>query len=122
MKKILRRFIKVFIYLTLLALAAGICGFVYLQSIFGDTPSKQDVATYQQLPYFENGQFKSPEPITYHFDKVQGGTLSVFKFLKKSPYAPRFELPKIELTRDSFPKCPITLRFIGSAIRPRLWI
>ena len=106
MKKILRRFIKVFIYLTLLALAAAICGFVYLQSIFGDTPSKQDVATYQQLPYFENGQFKSPEPITYHFDKVQGGTLSVFKFLKKSPYAPRFELPKIELTRDSFPKMP----------------
>lgn len=90
----------------LLSITALAILFFYMLDIFGDTPNELDRTAYEKLSYFKEGKFLSNEPITYHFDKVEGGTLSVLKFLKKSPYAPRFSLPKVDLKRDDFPKTP----------------
>lgn len=95
-----------FIISLLCILIAAAAVLVYLSGMFGKTPSAVEAARYESLPYYQNGAFKSTEEIVYHFDKVQGGSLSPFKFFKKSEYAPKHRLPKVMLDKASFAGTP----------------
>ncbi|MFC6999947.1 MBL fold metallo-hydrolase [Rufibacter roseus] len=63
---------------------------------------------YSKLSYYssEKDEFVSPKEIVYYSEQVTGGKSGFWRFFKKSPNAPEFELPKQIITKKDFPETP----------------
>ncbi|WP_051359966.1 MBL fold metallo-hydrolase [Adhaeribacter aquaticus] len=70
----------------------------------GDERKKE----YAKLSYYSPGkdEFVSPKEIVSFPEKTTGGNPGFGRFFKKSPNAPKFELPKQVLTKKDFPEVP----------------
>ncbi|MDR1854940.1 MAG: MBL fold metallo-hydrolase [Azoarcus sp.] len=89
-----------------LAVLAALGGCQMLRE-FGDVPSAEETAAYEKLPYFKDGEFQSPEPLEYHFDRATGpGYASRWRFVLPNPNAPKAELPKVKLDASAFAATP----------------
>lgn len=102
MKKAKRMIISLLIILIVLSTITA----VYALREFGKSPTKQELAEYEKLSYFNNGTFQSPVKLAYDFDNVSGGKIGFTRFLTKSPYSPQSPLPKVILDKNSFSKTP----------------
>ena len=87
--------------LTTIIILTIICGSYVIREI-GKTPSEEELKKYESLPYFKNGEFQSPQKMVYDFDNVRNGPASWLRFVKKSPFAPKQELPMKKLTKADF--------------------
>jgi len=81
-----------------LAAASFLVGYVLRE--FGQTP--KDVSAYENLPYFSDGTFHSPEPTPYYPDRVSGGSAGWLRHLLLNANAPKAPLPMHKLGKDSF--------------------
>ncbi len=99
MKKTLK-ILSLFIFLILVLI-----GYDTYQTI-GQSPTKERLKSFEKLPYFQNEEFQSLKPITYEPEKVRNGPAGFARFFTKSKFAPNHSLPKVMLTKDSFPKIP----------------
>ncbi|MBR7158989.1 MAG: MBL fold metallo-hydrolase [Alphaproteobacteria bacterium] len=90
----------------LLIIIAGIGLYVLLQ--FGALPSDAEKSEYSKLSYYKNAEFQSPEKLVYDFNNIRNsnGNSGFFRFLWQSSFAPKEELPKVMLSKDSFPSSP----------------
>lgn len=76
------------------------CGYVFNE--IGQSPSQEELKKYESLPYFKDGSFQSPQKLVYDFDNVRNGPAGWLRFIKRSPFAPKQELPMKKLTRADF--------------------
>lgn len=93
--KKLKRTVLTAVLIFLAAITAVNC--VLLET--GRTP--EDISAYKDLPYFENGLFKSPEPLVYY--PGEGGW---WRVMLLNPHAPKTALPMERLGRDNFGQQP----------------
>lgn len=105
----MRKFLKaaLWTFITLLILAGGIAYYVNKQ--LGDIDSLEERNTkYDGLSYYssETGEFISPEELVHHPERTTGGDPGFERFLKNSPYAPEFPLPKIKISKSDFSETP----------------
>lgn len=98
----MRKVIKVMLYIFLIAIIIVGSLAAYAWREMGASPSPEELRTYEKLHYFKNGQFQSPQQMVYDFNNVRNGPAGFARFLTQSQFAPRIELPKISLKRDSF--------------------
>lgn len=91
--------------LGLLLLCAGVF-ICYVYEQFGKAPSERELRDYEKLAYFKNGQFVSPQTMTYFPERTTGGDMGFKRFFFKSPYAPQQPYPKVMLDARSFPQRP----------------
>jgi L-ascorbate metabolism protein UlaG (beta-lactamase superfamily) len=92
---------------SLAALAAGGC---HVLRALGETPSAESVARYEKLPYYRDGQFQSPEPLSYYPERSTGnGPSGWSRFALPNPNAPKTPPPRILLDRSSFAATPADL-------------
>ncbi|QIW15727.1 multidrug transporter [Pasteurellaceae bacterium RH1A] len=80
--------------LGVVGLGLGIAAYSVYQNI-GDLP---DGKRFEHLPYYQNGQFQSPEPLVFYADKVTGEG----SWVPHKPYAPKSPLPVVNLDKNSF--------------------
>ncbi len=75
-------------------LAAGAAGCSVYRNIGGLPDGKR----FEQLPYYQNGAFVSPEALVFYPEKAtgEGG------WLAHKPYAPKAPLPMVKLNQNSF--------------------
>ena len=94
---------RISIFLATLAAIAALPACHLLQTL-GHTPSESELAKYERLPYFKDGQFQSPEKLPFFPDRVTGsGRRGWERFiLPGNPNAPKGRLPQIPLDRTSF--------------------
>jgi len=97
---------KMIVYILLIIVVLIGAAGLYLANELGNNPTKEEFASYEKLSYFKDGTFQSPQKLFYDFDNVRNGPAGWVRFLKKSRFAPKGELPKVELMRDSFPQTP----------------
>jgi len=71
---------------------------------FGQAP--QDVSSYEHLPYFTDGKFRSPVETVYFPDRVRGGKAGWFRFLTPNLDAPKTPLPMVRLSKKDFAAKP----------------
>jgi L-ascorbate metabolism protein UlaG (beta-lactamase superfamily) len=91
--------------LVLMALAG-----CHLYMTTGTTPTDEDVAVYERLPYFSGGRFQGPEELPFHPERVTGaGPSGWSRFLMPNPHAPAMSLPQVALSRYSFAETPAPL-------------
>lgn len=76
---------------------------LYALREIGKAPSEADLKAYEKLAYFKNGDFQSPQKMVYDFDNVRNGPAGWLRFLTRSPFAPKVDLPQVKLNRGSFP-------------------
>ncbi len=86
----------------LVALLSSCC----LMRQFGDAPTADEIAAYQNLPYFSDGVFRSPRPTVYLKDQVAGGKGGFIRHAFKSPNVPARLLPTAALDATMFPATP----------------
>ncbi|GHU08407.1 hypothetical protein AGMMS50225_07000 [Betaproteobacteria bacterium] len=92
--------------LALLAVATG----CHLYMTTGAVPEGDALVSYEQLPYFKDGRFLSPEVLPHFPERVTGGGPSGWsRFLLPNPHAPSAPLPQVALTRASFADVPAPL-------------
>lgn len=91
--------------LIIILILAGI-GAVFIFNEFGGNPTEEEYKKYENLPYFKNGEFQSPQKLVYDFNNVRNGPAGFARFLQKSVFAPKGHLAKTELTRESFSEKP----------------
>lgn len=92
------------ILIILLALAMAASAYVWQQ--FGKNPTSEELKKYEQLSYFKNSEFQSPQKLVYDFNNVRNGSVGFARFLSQSEFAPKHELPKLELNSSSFAQKP----------------
>lgn len=102
----MKKVIKMIFYTLMILLFLSLLGGLYVWREFGSNPSVSEKATYENLPYYKNGEFKSPERLVYNFKNVRNGPASFARFLKKSIFAPQEALPKVILSNNSFTPKP----------------
>ncbi len=98
----MKRFFK---YLGIVALLILVSFYLIYEEI-GDSPSKEQLKSFESLSYFKNGEFQSLKPITYEIEKVRNGPAGFARFLTKSKFAPNESLPKVILDKNSFANIP----------------
>ena len=106
MKKILKKMVKIILYIALLGVLLALGAYLYLRGEFGAAPSAEEEAAYAQLDYYKNGYFQSPREVVFDFSKVSGGRTSPLRFFSRSRNAPDQPLPKVMLSGSSFPSRP----------------
>lgn len=82
---------------------------IYVWSAMGELNSTDEAdQKYGELPYYsmETHGFISPQIIVRYPERTTGGSMGFARFFKKSPYAPKQALPKVQLTRNSFLQIP----------------
>lgn len=81
---------------------------IYIFSQIGKTPSSEDSIKYEHLSYYKDKEFQSPEELKYDFTNIRNsnGKNIFLRFLGSSDFAPKTSLPKVSLTKDSFPLIP----------------
>jgi L-ascorbate metabolism protein UlaG (beta-lactamase superfamily) len=93
-------------FLAVLVVVSVVSGLHVSQTV-GHMPTEEDRAHYEGLPYFKDGRFQSPEPLTRFPERTSGGGYRGWeRFLLPNPHAPDGELPRIPLSRASFSKTP----------------
>lgn len=95
-------------------IAIFIGGGLVLREI-GQSPSADELKKYESLPYFQNGEFQSPQKLVYDFDNVRNGPAGWLRFAKRSPFAPKQELPMKTLSASDFsqPASDFALYWLG---------
>ena len=88
----------------------GTGGYSVLQEM-GKTPSKEETAAFEKLPYFKNGEFQSPQKMIYDFDNVRNGPMSWTRLLTRSKFAPQKPLPMHKLAAGDFASVPEDFAF-----------
>lgn len=104
-RKYILSFLAIAIFLTL-----GITG-CFINNQIGNLNSIDErQGAYSKHSYYSPGkdEFVSPKEIVYYPEQVTGGNSGFWRFFKKSPNAPAFELPKQVLTKSDFPEVPST--------------
>jgi L-ascorbate metabolism protein UlaG (beta-lactamase superfamily) len=103
--------------LAVVATLAAVTGCHLLQTV-GEVPSAEEVAVYEKLPYYRNGQFQSPEPLIHPGRTTEAIKPSewlgfAWRFLSraavKNPHAPTAPLPRIALDKTAFAATPADL-------------
>lgn len=107
MKKGLRIMLMILLTVIFAAILAG----AYAWREIGASPTAEELAAFEKLPYFKNGEFQSPKKMVINFNNVRNGPANWSRFLVKSPFAPMQKLPQIRLTRESFEKQPENFAF-----------
>ncbi len=90
----------------LLALGGTGC---YVNNQLGKVKSSDErQKAYSTHAYYSpvKDEFVSPKEIVYYEDQVTGGKSGFWRFFKKSPNSPKFELPKQVLTKKDFTEVP----------------
>ncbi|MDR2261103.1 MAG: MBL fold metallo-hydrolase [Azoarcus sp.] len=112
-KKTVRRALVSLALVALLAVAAG----CHVMQAIGDTPSGEEIAAYEKLPYYRDGQFQSPVPLIHPGRSSARGLSGLPRFawrhlsraIAGSPNAPVAPLPKAALDKSSFSAAPAAL-------------
>ena len=102
-----RKYTLSFLAITIL-LALGVSGY-YLNNQIGPLNSGDErKGEYTKHSYYSSGkdEFVSPKEIVSFPEQTTGGNPGFWRFFKKSPNAPAFELPKQVLTKRNFPEVP----------------
>jgi len=71
----------------------------------------ENIQKFGRLSYYDSkiNEFVSPQSIISAKEKTTGGDPGFLRFFTKSPYAPKYELPKVELEKSDFSKNPMDL-------------
>ncbi|MDR2688703.1 MAG: MBL fold metallo-hydrolase [Azoarcus sp.] len=102
-RKMLRRALSSVAVVAALAAVAG----CHLLQVFGDTPSAEEMAAYDERPYFKDGLFQSPEALPRFPERITGpGPAGWLRFISPNPNAPDMPLPKVALDKSSFAATP----------------
>ncbi|MDR1462612.1 MAG: MBL fold metallo-hydrolase, partial [Azoarcus sp.] len=112
-RKILRRALIPLLVVAALAVATG----CHLLQTIGEMPSEAETAAYENLPYYRDGQFQSPEPLIYPGRSANGVPSNWPRFawrvikraLTSNPNAPGAPLPVAALDKASFAAEPAGL-------------
>ncbi|MDR1349609.1 MAG: MBL fold metallo-hydrolase [Zoogloeaceae bacterium] len=111
-----KEFLKIFLKaLLILAIPLTIAG-CHLMQVIGKLPDAAEVAAYEKLPYYKDGQFQSPEPLPHYPDRVTGGGPSGWShFFLPNSHVPGFTLPQVALDKASFaaPSDALVARWLG---------
>lgn len=95
----------------ILKITALIAGFVLVLAILigfyawreiGKSPSKEELKTFEKLPYFKEGKFHGSEEMKFYPDKVRNGPAGFSRMLMQSRFAPQKMLPQKKLNKESF--------------------
>ncbi|MDR2365227.1 MAG: MBL fold metallo-hydrolase [Zoogloeaceae bacterium] len=106
LQKLLRICLKT---LLVLAIPLAIAG-CHLFRVIGASPDAAEIAAYENLPYYREGVFQSPEALAYYPDRATGpGPSGWIRFLLSNPDAPASPLPMVALNADSFAAPPADL-------------
>lgn len=96
--------VSIFLVLIVLGVVAA-----YVFNQMGQNYTEQESQNkFGQLTYYnpENHEFVSPEKLISAKEKTTGGNPGFLRFFKKSPYAPKTELPKVLLRKTNFSTVP----------------
>lgn len=77
----------------------------------GQSPSEEELKSFEKLSYFKNGKFQGAEEMKFYPDKVRNGPAGFLRMLKQSRFAPQKELPQVKLNKDSFSQVPEDFAF-----------
>lgn len=98
MKKVLKMGLSL---LSILVIILAILAAYALREI-GQRPSKEELAAFEKLPYFKDGQFHGLEEMRIYPDKVRNGPAGFGRMVLPSRFAPQKPLPQIKLTQETF--------------------
>lgn len=84
--------------LMILAMIGGI----YIWREFGHNPTNKEISSYEKIPYFRNEIFHSSRKLFHDFNNVRNGPAGFARFLTDSVFAPKKELPMVELNKKTF--------------------
>ena len=79
---------------------------LYALREMGASPSAEESAAFEKLPYFRNGQFRNPEPLPAPMSGEYEDRVNLARLLRASPHGPQKPLPQVRLDRSSFPEVP----------------
>ena len=79
---------------------------LYALREMGASPSAEESAAFEKLPYFRNGQFRNPEPLPAPMSGEYEDRVNLARLLLASPHGPQKPLPQVRLDRSSFPEVP----------------
>ena len=112
-KKCFRK--SVIVFAAILALLMGACSCISRK--MGELPSEKEKKDFARLPYYKNGRFVNGETVKFFPEeqRKKRSKLGMFRFLFKSPNAPEYELPKIQLSPEDFKgkKDAFSVRWLG---------
>lgn len=107
----MKRMGKIMLYfIGLIVLCAAYLG-AYAWREIGQSPSEEELKSFEKLPYFQNGKFHGPEEMRFYPDKVRNGPAGFSRMLFPSKFAPKEPLPQINLTKNSFSEKPDNFAF-----------
>ncbi|MDR1162486.1 MAG: MBL fold metallo-hydrolase [Candidatus Accumulibacter sp.] len=93
-------------FLVVLAAVSVVSG-LHVHQTVGHTPTQEELTRYERLPYFKDGQFQSPEPLTRYPERITGGGSRGWeRFILPNAHVPSGDLPRIALNRASFSETP----------------
>lgn len=97
---------KMIIYTVILILGVATVLGGYTLREMGRAPSAGELAAFEKLPYFKNGEFRTPEAVAQPLSGDYEDKMNFTKLLFSSVHAPATPLPSISLDRDSFSETP----------------
>jgi L-ascorbate metabolism protein UlaG (beta-lactamase superfamily) len=78
----------------------------YIYKSMGKLPDASDISQFEKLSYYKEGLFISPKTLERYPERRTGGKGGMTRHLFRSEHAPKFKLPKVMLTKESFPLTP----------------
>lgn len=107
MKKVWKMLILLLCLIVLFFVALG----VYAWREIGQSPSKEELKSFEKLSYFKDGKFHGEEEMHFYPDKVRNGPAGFGRMLMQSRFAPKEPLPQIKLSKESFGQTAKDLTF-----------
>lgn len=98
-----------YVIVFLLVLAALLGGYAWRE--IGQSPSEEELKSFEKLSYFKDGKFHASEEMKLYPDKVRNGPAGFSRMLMQSRFAPKEPLPQIKLSKESFSKTPEDFTF-----------
>lgn len=102
MKKVLKMVLYVIVFLLI---SAAVLGAYALREI-GQSPSEEELKSFEKLSYFKDGKFHAAEEMQLYPDKVRNGPAGFSRMLMPSRFAPSEPLPQVKLNKKSFSQMP----------------
>lgn len=98
----MKRLWKMIVWLfVVIILALAVLGTFVLREV-GQSPSKEELKSFEKLSYFKDGKFHGLEEPRLYPDKVRNGPGGFARIITRSKFAPDKPLPQIKLSRDTF--------------------
>lgn len=107
MKKVFKIMLYILVFILISAALLG----AYAWREIGQSPSAEELKSFEKLSYFKDGKFHGPEEMRFYPDKVRNGPAGFSRMLLQSRFAPSEPLPEVKLSKNSFAAAPEDFTF-----------